>query len=45
MKNTNTGTITETKIGQERSSIKETSDKNKNMMHSVVENDGGKMHK
>ena len=43
IENTNTGTITETKIDNVRKVVsKETSDKIRDIMHSVVENGGGK---
>ena len=43
IENTNTGTITETKIDNVRKVVsKETSDKIRDMMHSVVENGGGR---
>ena len=43
IENTNTGTVTETKVDNVRKVIsKETSDKMRDMMHSVIENGGGK---
>ena len=43
IENTNTGTVTETKVDNVRKVVsKETSDKIRDIMHSVVENGGGK---